>query len=65
MQPTSSVPVFVPIALPEDEALAAFNACRAVFQQLTALGKAASDGAELARAMYKMGEALDKARGVR
>lgn len=60
-QPSQSATVWVPIALPEDEARAAFNACRAVFAQLTALGEAAQ-APELARAMYKIAQACDRAR---
>jgi hypothetical protein len=59
--PRQPKPVFVPIALAEDEARAAFNACRATFAQLTAMGEAAALP-ELARAMYHIGAAIDKAR---
>jgi hypothetical protein len=52
--------VWVPIALPEDEARAAVNAMRTVFASLTALGKA-SEAPELARAMYATARALDRA----
>lgn len=50
----------MPIALPEDEARAAFNAMRSVFATLTHLGKA-SEAPELARAMYATAKAIDKA----
>lgn len=59
--PMSDKPVWVPIALPEDEARATLNALRAVFTQLTTLGKA-SEAPELARAMMRVAEACDKAR---
>lgn len=55
------LPLWVPIALPEDEARATFNALRAVFAQLTMAGKAA-EAPEISRAMLKVGEALDRAR---
>jgi hypothetical protein len=55
-------PVFVPIALPLDEAMAAFNACRAVFAQLTVAGKA-GEAPALARAMYGLGKAIDERTG--
>jgi hypothetical protein len=59
---TGTGQVYVPIALPLNEAQAAFNACRATFQQLTEMGIAA-DHPALARAMYKIAKAMDKATG--
>lgn len=53
-------PVWVPVALPYEEARAALNACRATFMQLTAMGEAAQ-APELARAMVKIAQACDKA----
>jgi hypothetical protein len=55
------VRLWVPIALPEDEAIAALNAMRSVFDCLTVLGRA-SEKPELARAMYATALAIDKAR---
>jgi hypothetical protein len=57
---TQAKPLYVPIALPYDEARAALNACRATFMQLTAMGEAAK-APELARAMYAIAQACDKA----
>lgn len=54
-------PIFVPIALKDDEARAVFNACRAVFAQLTEMRQAVTHGGELARAMVTIGAAIDKA----
>lgn len=60
---TTPTPIFVPVALPLDEAQALFNAARATFQALTQLGKAGSDGGELARGMMRLAEAIDERTG--
>lgn len=53
-------PVFVPVALPLDEARALFGAARSVFASLTALGEVAEHGGELARGMYRLAQAIDE-----
>jgi hypothetical protein len=54
-------PIWVPIALPEDEARATFNALRSIFASLTAMGEIEAS-APVARAMYAVGKACDEAR---
>ncbi len=53
-------PIFVPVALPLDEAQALFNAARSVFASLTVLGQAAEHGGELARGMMRLATAIDE-----
>lgn len=57
------VPVFVPVALPLDEARALFNAAGSTFHALTQLGQAAEHGGELARGMLRLAEAIDERTG--
>jgi hypothetical protein len=57
---TPDVPVFVPVALPLDEARALFNAARATFATLTQLGQAGEHGGELARGMMRLATAIDE-----
>lgn len=59
----SPTPIFVPVALPLDEAQALFNAARSVFGSLNILGKAGTDGGELARGMMRLAEAIDDRTG--
>jgi predicted metal-binding protein len=60
-QPECATPLFVPVALRDDEAHALLNAARSIFQSLTALGLAATDGGELARGMVTLAKAIEKA----
>lgn len=60
---SAPVVVFVPVALPLDEARALFNAARATFQQLTVLGQAVEHGGELARGMMRLATAIDERTG--
>lgn len=55
-------PVWVPIALPEDEAHATLGAVRYAFHQATTMGLPQETQGALARAMMKVAEACDKAR---
>lgn len=56
-------PIYVPVALPLAEARALFGAARATFAQLTVFEQAADHGGDLARGMYTLAEAIDRATG--
>lgn len=64
MSATADKPIYVPIALPLDVALAVFGATRFIFDDATRLGLAAQpEAAALAQGMVLLAEAIDKARG--
>jgi hypothetical protein len=58
----SAKPIWVPIALPEDEAVATLGAVRYAFHQATTMGLPQETQGALARAMLKIAEACDEAR---
>jgi hypothetical protein len=57
----SDKPIFVPIALPLNEARATLGAVRYAFHQATTLGLPVEMRGELARAMVTIAHACDKA----
>lgn len=57
---TNGKPVFVPVALRYDEAVAMSRAARSAFHGLYLAGQAAEHGSELARAMVTIATAVDK-----
>lgn len=59
--PRQGKPIWVPVALPLEEARATLGAVRYAFHQATTLGLPQDTQAQLARAMMKIAEACDKA----